>query len=91
MDLPTTMTWSFYPASYNLPNIISVAATDQDDRECPSAISDLIPFMLRLPAYMYGVRCRRGGVNFRFGILEFMEGTSWLPHVAGLAVVVQLL
>jgi len=69
----------FYPATYDLTNIISVAATDQDDR--------LAPFS------NYGersVHVAAPGVDINSTILDtnysYMSGTSMAtPHVSGLA------
>jgi subtilisin family serine protease len=72
----------FYPASYNLPNIISVAATDQDD--------NLIWFSNYGPTT---VDVGAPGVDIYSTIPDtgygYMHGTSVAtPHVAGLAALI---
>jgi len=75
-----------YPASYNVPNIISVAATDQDDRRVPfsnygpNTVHVAAPGVYTFSTVPYGME------QSGYGILEFMAGTSMAaPHVAGLA------
>jgi subtilisin family serine protease len=77
----------FYPASYNLPNIISVAATDQDDRRVPFSNFGLNSVHVAAPGvYIWSTVPTWWSEFFGFGILEFMEGTSMAaPHVSGLA------
>jgi len=77
----------FYPASYNLPNIISVAATDQDDRRVPFSNFGLNSVHVAAPGvYIWSTVPTWWSEFFGAGILEFMEGTSMAaPHVAGLA------
>ncbi len=74
---------SCYPASYNLSNIISVAATDQNDWRV--SFSNYGPKTVHLAA--------PGVYNFStvlldtdYGVLDFMSGTSMAaPHVTGVA------
>jgi len=74
----------FYPASYNLPNIISVAATDQKDVRAsfsnfgPTSVHVAAPgvyILSTVPTHIYPT-----------GYLEFDMGTSMsAPHVSGIA------
>lgn len=75
-----------YPASYNLPNIISVAATDQDDRRVsfsnygPNTVHVAAPGVYTFSTVPYSFN------QSGYGVLEYMAGTSMAaPHVAGLA------
>jgi subtilisin family serine protease len=76
-----------YPASYNLPNIIAVAATDQRDDRVP--FSNFGPLSVDVAApgvYIFNTVPNWWSQFFGFGILEFFQGTSMSsPHVAGLA------
>lgn len=76
-----------YPASYNLPNIISVAATDQDDRRVPFSNFGLNSVHVAAPGvYIWSTVPTWWSEFSGYGILEYMEGTSMAaPHVAGLA------
>jgi len=76
----------FYPASYKLDNIISVAATDQDDRRVPfsnygpNTVHVAAPGVYTFSTIPYSLN------QSGYGILEYMAGTSMAaPHVAGLA------
>jgi subtilisin family serine protease len=84
-----------YPASYNLPNIISVAATDQNDRL--ATFSDFGPTSIHVAApgvYILST-VPFAGVTETFSSLctgsfdvgyDFCSGTSMsAPHVTGLA------
>jgi subtilisin family serine protease len=75
-----------YPASYNLSNIISVAATDQNDRRI--SFSNFGPDSVDVAApgvYIFST-VPTWWDTAGFGILEFFSGTSMAtPHVAGLA------
>lgn len=84
-----------YPASYNLPNIISVAATDQNDRLAsfsnfgPSSVHVAAPGVYVLSTVPFA------GIGGSFSSLctgsfdvgyDFCSGTSMAaPHVSGLA------
>jgi subtilisin family serine protease len=84
-----------YPANYSLPNIISVAATDQNDRLAsfsnfgPTSVHVAAPGVYVLSTVPFT------GVNFSFQSLctgsffagyDFCTGTSMAaPHVSGLA------
>ncbi|MEW6417182.1 MAG: S8 family serine peptidase [Nitrospirota bacterium] len=71
-----------YPASYDLPNIISVAATDQNDQR--ASFSNFGPTSVDVAAP--GVYILSTILLNEYGILEFFEGTSMAaPHVSGLA------
>jgi subtilisin family serine protease len=76
-----------YPASYNLPNIIAVAATDQRDDRVP--FSNYGPLSVDVAApgvYIFNTVPNWWSQFFGFGVLEFFQGTSMSsPHVAGLA------
>jgi subtilisin family serine protease len=76
-----------YPASYNLPNIISVAATDQDDRRVP--FSNFGPNSVHVAApgvYIWSTVPNWWSGCQGYGVLETMEGTSMAaPQVSGLA------
>ncbi len=72
----------FYPASYNLPNIISVAATDQDDNL--SRFSNYGPATVDVGAPGVNIYSTSLGIGYRY-----MHGTSVAtPHVAGLAALI---
>ncbi len=72
----------FYPASYNLPNIISVAATDQDDRR--ASFSNFGPNFVHVAAP--GVYILSTIPQDLYADKDFNMGTSMsTPHVAGLA------
>jgi subtilisin family serine protease len=77
----------FYPASYNLPNIISVAATDQDDRRVP--FSNFGPNSVHVAApgvYIWSTVPSWWSECQGYGVLTTMEGTSMAaPQVSGLA------
>jgi len=77
----------FYPASYNLPNIISVAATDQDDRKVP--FSNFGPTSVDVAApgnYIFSTVPNWWTMYSGYGYLEMFSGTSMAaPHVTGLA------
>jgi subtilisin family serine protease len=76
-----------YPASYNLPNIISVAATDQNDVRI--SFSNFGPESVDVAApgvYIFSTVPTWWNNTPGFGVLEFNSGTSMAsPHVAGLA------
>jgi subtilisin family serine protease len=76
-----------YPASYDLPNIISVAATDQDDRKVsfsnfgPTSVDVAAP-----GAYIFSTVPNWWTMYYGYGHLEMFSGTSMAaPHVTGLA------
>jgi subtilisin family serine protease len=81
-----------YPSSYDLhedlrdTNIISVTATDQDDRRVPFSNYGLNSVHVAAPG-VYTFSTVPYGLNQSgYGILEYMAGTSMAaPHVAGLA------
>ncbi len=72
----------FYPASYNLPNVISVAATDQDDRRASFSNFGLNSVHVAAP----GVYVLSTIPQNLYADKDFNIGTSMAaPHVAGLA------
>jgi len=81
----------FYPASYNLPNIISVAATDQNDVR--ASFSNFGPTSVHVAAPgVYILSTVPLGVTFAlctgspYAGYDFCTGTSMAaPHVSGLA------
>ncbi len=88
-----------YPASYNLPNIISVAATDQNDRR--ATFSNFGPNTVHVAApgvYILST-VPSTGVSLSFSSMctnsfnagyDFCAGTSMAaPHVAGLAALLE--
>ena len=76
-----------YPASYNLPNIIAVAALDQRDNRVP--FSNYGPNSVDVAApgvYIWSTVPNWNSTYTGYGILETFSGTSMAaPHVAGLA------
>ena len=76
-----------YPASYNLPNIISVAATDQNDMRI--SFSNFGPQSVDVAApgvYIFSTTPMWWNDYPGYGSLEFFAGTSMAaPHVSGLA------
>ena len=75
-----------YPASYNLPNIISVAATDQDDKRVPFSNFGPTTVHVAAPGVYIWSTVPNWMVSPSYGILETMAGTSMAtPHVTGLA------
>jgi len=76
-----------YPASYNLPNIIAVAATDQNDRRV--AFSNFGPASVHVAApgvYILSTVPTWWPDASGYGQLDYMQGTSMAaPHVSGLA------
>jgi len=76
-----------YPASYDLPNIISVAATDQDDRKV--SFSNFGPTSVDVAApgtYIFSTVPNWWTTYYGYGHLEMFSGTSMAaPHVTGLA------
>ncbi len=74
-----------YPASYNLPNIISVAATDQDDRRVPFSNFGLNSVHVAAPG-VYILSTVPNNLFSDFSDKQFFAGTSMAaPHVSGLA------
>jgi len=76
-----------YPASFNLPNIIAVAATDQNDRRAP--LSNFGPASVHVAApgvYILSTVPTWWTNSQGYGQLDYLEGTSMAaPHVSGLA------
>jgi subtilisin family serine protease len=76
-----------YPASFNLPNIIAVAATDQNDRM--AAFSNFGPISIDVAApgvYILSTVPTWWSNYEGYGLLDFKGGTSMAaPHVSGLA------
>jgi len=71
-----------YPASYNLPNIISVAATDQNDRRASFSNFGTSTVHVGAP----GVYILSTVPDNGYAQMEFYMGTSMAaPHVSGLA------
>jgi subtilisin family serine protease len=74
-----------YPSSYNLPNIISVAATDQNDRRAPFSNYGLTSVHVAAPG-VYVLSTIPQNLYSDFSDKEFYDGTSMAaPHVSGLA------
>ncbi|MEF9437971.1 MAG: S8 family serine peptidase [Candidatus Mariimomonas ferrooxydans] len=79
---------SHYPSSYDLPNIISVAATDQNDIRVPFSNYGPISVDVGAPGVYIFSTVLLGSVisDETYGILDFFAGTSMAaPHVSGLA------
>jgi subtilisin family serine protease len=80
-----------YPASYNLPNIISVAATDQNDMRASFSNFGLNSVDVAAPGvYILSTIIENSLFSLctgsRFAGLDFCEGTSMAaPHVSALA------
>ncbi|HWR57967.1 MAG TPA: S8 family serine peptidase [Thermodesulfovibrionales bacterium] len=84
-----------YPASYNLPNIISVAATDQNDRLASFSNFGLNSVHVAAPGVYIVSTVPYGGIAASFSSLctgsgfagyDFCSGTSMAaPHVSALA------
>ena len=75
-----------YPSSYDLPNIISVAATDQDDRRVPFSNYGPNTVHVAAPGVYTFSTVPSGLIQGGYGYLEFFAGTSMAaPHVSGLA------
>lgn len=76
-----------YPSSYDLPNIIAVAATDQDDRKV--SFSNFGPTSVDVAApgtYIFSTVPNWWTMYYGYGHLEMFAGTSMsAPHVTGLA------
>lgn len=71
-----------YPASFNLPNIISVAATDQNDRRASFSNFGTNTVHVGAP----GVYILSTVPNNGYEEMEFLLGTSMAtPHVSGIA------
>jgi subtilisin family serine protease len=74
-----------YPASYNLPNIISVAATDQNDRRVSFSNYGLTSVHVAAPG-VYILSTVPQNLYSDNSDKEFYDGTSMAaPHVSGLA------
>lgn len=76
-----------YPAAYNLPGIISVAATDQEDRLSSFSNFGLETIDIGAP----GVNIYSTYIsNSELATYEFLDGTSMAaPHVAGTAALIK--
>jgi hypothetical protein len=84
-----------YPASHRLPNIISVAATDQNDVRAPFSNFGFNSVHVAAPGVYILSTIPSTGISMSFGSLctnsfiadyDFCAGTSMAaPHVAGLA------
>jgi subtilisin family serine protease len=76
-----------YPASFNLPNVIAVAATDQNDRR--ASFSNFGPASVHVAApgvYILSTVPVWWSQYQGYGMLDFEMGTSMAaPHVSGLA------
>jgi len=77
----------FYPASYAFDNIISVAATDQDDKLVSFSNVGIQSVDVAAPGVYIFSTVPTWMADFNgYGHLDFMDGTSMsAPHVAGLA------
>jgi subtilisin family serine protease len=74
-----------YPSGYNLSNIISVAATDQNDIRVPFSNFGLNSVHVAAPG-VYVLSTIPQGLFSDFSDKEFYDGTSMAaPHVSGLA------
>ena len=72
----------FYPASFDLPNIIAVAATDQNDNLVAFSNFGAVHVHIAAPGVYIVSTIPNGG----FGTLEYLAGTSMAaPHVSGVA------
>ena len=76
-----------YPASFNLPNIIAVAATDQNDRMASFSNFGPISVDVAAPGVYILSTVPTWWANYEgYGLLDFSDGTSMAaPHVSGLA------
>lgn len=76
-----------YPASYDLPNIISVAATDQNDIRAPFSNFGFNSVDVAAPGvYIFSTVPTWWGDYAGYGEIERFSGTSMsAPHVSGLA------
>lgn len=76
-----------YPASYDLPNIISVAATDQNDERVPFSNYGLLSVDVAAPGVYIWSTLPNWYTGFvDSGIMDTWAGTSMsAPHVAGVA------
>lgn len=76
-----------YPSSYDVPNIVSVAATDQDDIRVPFSNYGLNSVDVAAPGvYIFSTVPSWWNTFQGYGYLEFFAGTSMAaPHVTGLA------
>ena len=76
-----------YPSGYNLPNIISVAATDQNDIRVSFSNYGLTSVHVAAPGvYVISTVPNWWSEYQGYGVLEFELGTSMAaPHVSGLA------
>jgi subtilisin family serine protease len=76
-----------YPASFDLPNIISVAATDQRDDRVPFSNYGPISVDIAAPGvYIWSTVPNWWSTYTGYGIIETFSGTSMAaPHVSGVA------
>src|SRR4030042_6641530 len=76
-----------YPSSYNLSNIIAVAATDQNDIRVPFSNYGLTSVHVAAPGvYVISTVPNWWSEYQGYGVLELFDGTSMAaPHVSGLA------